>query len=452
MRQFLSVFRFEFLTHLKNKISVIVTIGLVVAIALTLSYPKIKKIISEKNPKEEPGEEKYTQIALYNASDIDNSTLMSSFGAAFNNDGGYSLIFLIDEDDGSAYNTASSDLELLTHSGNKTGLEGIRRIDREKLKDSVEDGQYDSIIEITGPRSLKYISKTLGLYDKESNIASQVLLTIDRFSVLSTKGMSEAEITSLLSSDVDVETIVTGKDQTQSFAYTYAIIMILYMVLLIYGQFVASSVASEKSSRAMEVLITSAKPTNLMFGKILGTGFASLLQLIIVFAATIGFYKLNKGEITNDLIVSLFGMPVSAALYAILFFVLGYFIYAFMFGAAGSLASRSEDLGALTMPINIIFIAAFMVAIFGMTGNGVNETYFVVCSFLPTFAPLVMLVRVCMGTVAVWEIILSVTIQLLSIVGLGILCAKIYRAGVLLYGNTPKAKDLVKIIRTSSSK
>lgn len=452
MRQFLSVFRFEFLTHLKNKISVIVTIGLVVAIALTLSYPKIEKIISEKNPKEEPGEEKYTQIALYNASDIDNSTLMSSFGAAFNNDGGYSLIFFIDEDDDSAYNTASSDLELLTHSGNKTGLEEIRRIDREKLKDSVEDGQYDSIIEITGPRSLKYISKTLGLYDKESNIASQVLLTIDRFSVLSKKGMSEAEITSLLSSDVDVETIVTGKDQTQSFAYTYAIIMILYMVLLIYGQFVASSVASEKSSRAMEVLITSAKPTNLMFGKILGTGFAGLLQLIIVFAATIGFYKLNKGEITNDLIVSLFGMPVSAALYAILFFVLGYFIYAFMFGAAGSLASRSEDLGALTMPINIIFIAAFMVAIFGMTGNGVNETYFVVCSFLPTFAPLVMLVRVCMGTVAVWEIIFSVTIQLLSIVGLGILCAKIYRAGVLLYGNTPKAKDLVKIIRTSSSK
>ncbi len=419
MRQFLSVFRFEFFTHLKNKISVIVTIGLVVAIALTLSYPKIEKIISDKTPKEEPGEEKYTQIALYNASDIDNSTLMSSFGAAFNNKGGYDLTFLADEDDYSD----------------------------EKLKDSVENGKYDSVIEITGPRSLKYISKTLGLYDKESNIASQVLLTIDRFSVLSTKGMSEAEITSLLSSDVDVETIVTGKDQTQSFAYTYAIIMILYMVLLIYGQFVASSVASEKSSRAMEVLITSAKPTNLMFGKILGTGFAGLLQLIIVFAATIGFYKLNKGEITNDLIVSLFGMPVSAALYAILFFVLGYFIYAFMFGAAGSLASRSEDLGALTMPINIIFIAAFMVAIFGMTGNGVNETYFVVCSFLPTFAPLVMLVRVCMGTVTAWEIILSVAIQVLSIAGLGILCAKIYRAGVLLYGNTPKLKDLIKIIK-----
>ena len=419
MRQFLSVFRFEFLTHLKNKISVIVTIGLVVAIALTLSYPKIEKIISDKTPKEEPGEEKYTQIALYNASDIDNSTLMSSFSAAFNNKGGYDLTFLDDEDDYSD----------------------------EKLKDRVENGKYDSVIEITGPRSLKYISKTLGLYDKESNIASQVLLTIDRFSVLSTKGMSEAEITSLLSSDVDVETIVTGKDQTQSFAYTYAIIMILYMVLLIYGQFVASSVASEKSSRAMEVLITSAKPTNLMFGKILGTGFAGLLQLIIVFAATIGFYKLNKGEITNDLIVSLFGMPVSAALYAILFFVLGYFIYAFMFGAAGSLASRSEDLGALTMPINIIFIAAFMVAIFGMTGNGVNETYFVVCSFLPTFAPLVMLVRVCMGTVTAWEIILSVAVQVLSIAGLGILCAKIYRAGVLLYGNTPKLKDLIKIIK-----
>ena len=145
-------------------------------------------------------------------------------------------------------------------------------------------------------------------------------------------------------------------------------------------------------------------------------------------------------------------MPVSAALFALLFFILGYFMYAFMFGAAGSIASRSEDLGALTMPINIIFIAAFMVAIFGMTGNGVNETYFVVCSFLPTFAPLVMLVRICMGTVAVWEIVLSVLIQIFTIAGLGILCAKIYRAGVLLYGNTPKPGDLIKIIKVSTAK
>lgn len=417
MKQFLSVFRFEFLTHLKNKISVIVTIGLALAIAVTLSYPKIEKVFSEKSGDDTKTEKKYTQVALCNSSDLDDLTLMTSFGAAFNEASGYKLTFLPDESD-----------------------------DAEKLKALVENGTYDSLIEITGPRSLKYISETVGLYDKESGIASQVLLTVDRFSELSARGMSEAEITSLLSSDVDIETVVTGKDQTQSFMYTYAIIMILYMVLLIYGQFVASNVAGEKSSRAMEVLITSAKPTNLMFGKILGTGFAGLLQLMIVFSATIVFYKLNEGDITNDIIVSLFGMPVSAALYALLFFILGYFIYAFMFGAAGSLANRSEDLGALTMPINIIFIIAFMVAIFGMTGNGVNETYFIVCSFLPTFAPLVMLVRVCMGTVSTLEIIISVMIQILTIVGLGVLCSRIYRAGVLLYGNTPKPKDLIKII------
>ena len=71
---------------------------------------------------------------------------------------------------------------------------------------------------------------------------------------------------------------------------------------------------------------------------------------------------------------------------------------------------------------------------------------------MPTFAPLVMLVRICMGTVAVWEIILSVLIQIFTIAGLGILCAKIYRAGVLLYGNTPKPGDLIKIIKVSTAK
>ena len=180
----------------------------------------------------------------------------------------------------------------------------------------------------------------------------------------------------------------------------------------------------------------------------IGSGSAGLLQLVLILGTTVGCYQLNKNTLDNEMIVSLFGMPVSVAIYSIVFFILGYFIYAFMFGAAGSLASRAEDLGALVMPINVIFIFAFMVAIFTMTSGNVDGIFVTVCSFLPTFAPMLMLVRICMGTVAVWEIALSIAIQIATIILLGIGCAKVYRAGVLLYGNSPKFKDIWKILTT----
>ncbi len=417
MRQFLSVFKFEFLGQVKNKISIAITIIVALVIAVVLSYPRIEAVLKENNMDIDlGGEESITKIGVYNASkDTDTDTLLTALKAAFTSDENYEVSLLKDDTD---------------------------------LKGKVKSGKYNSIIEVDSPTSFKYIVDTVGLYDTERQVASSVLLNIYRYDTLAERGLSQEEITGFLTSDIDIETIVTGKDQAESFAYTYSVVMVLYMVLIIYVQFVATSVAGEKSSRAMEVLITSARPKNLIFGKVLGTGCAGLLQLVIILASAVIFYNLNKDYINSDMVKSFFGVPVSVAMYSVLFFILGYFIFAFMSGAAGSLATRTEDLNVLTMPINIIFMISFMVAIYGMNSSAVDDTFFVVCSFLPTFAPIIMLVRVSMGTVATWEIVLSIAIQLATILGLGVLCSKIYRAGVLMYGNTPKLKDIVNILKS----
>lgn len=410
MKQFLTVFKFELLGQLKNKIAIVITAVIVIGLALVLSYPRFNI---------EPLEDKHLkEVALVNSSSMSDEVLKPAFENAFSKEAGYNFTFLVPEDE---------------------------------LKTLVLNDEYDAIIEIIGPTSINYVVKTVGLYDYETSIASETLKSLYQYNTLAEMGLSEEEVNQFFSSNIDVNTIVTGKDQTTSFWYTYVIVMILYFVLLIYGQFVATSVAGEKSSRAMEVLITSAKPMNLMFGKVLGSGCAGLIELLIILGSAIGFYKLNEDVITNDIVSSVFGIPTYVALMTILFFILGYFIFAFMYGAAGSLASRTEDISALVMPVMVLFMITFFVAIIGMNNGSVDELYFKVLSFLPTFSSMLMLVRICMGEVATWEIILSVVIQLISILGLGVLCSRIYRAGILMYGNTPKPKDIWKII-TSEAK
>lgn len=410
MKQFLTVFKFELLGQLKNKIAIVITAVIVIGLALILSYPRFNI---------EPLEDKHLkEVALVNSSSMSDEVLKPAFENAFSKEAGYNFTFLVPEDE---------------------------------LKTLVLNDEYDAIIEIIGPTSINYVVKTVGLYDYETSIASETLKSLYQYNTLAEMGLSEEEVNQFFSSNIDVNTIVTGKDQTTSFWYTYVIVMILYFVLLIYGQFVATSVAGEKSSRAMEVLITSAKPMNLMFGKVLGSGCAGLIELLIILGSAIGFYKLNEDVITNDIVSSVFGIPTYVALMTILFFILGYFIFAFMYGAAGSLASRTEDISALVMPVMVLFMATFFVAIIGMNNGSVDELYFKVLSFLPTFSSMLMLVRICMGEVATWEIILSVVIQLISILGLGVLCSRIYRAGILMYGNTPKPKDIWRII-TSEAK
>ncbi|MBQ2092440.1 MAG: ABC transporter permease, partial [Clostridia bacterium] len=300
---------------------------------------------------------------------------------------------------------------------------------------------------IKAPLEYTYIVDTVGMYDADEQIINQAMITSYRYLAMAQSGMSEEDIAAVLGATVDSDVIVTGKDQTQSFLYTYIIIMILYMVLLLYGQFVASSVASEKSTRCMEVLITSSKPMNLMFGKVLGSGCAGLLQLVLILGTAVVGFRFNEKYIDNEMLKSLFGVPTSVAVYTVVFFILGYFIYAFMYGAAGSLVSRIEDLSTLIMPVTFLFMAAFFASIFGMTGGSVDGTLYTVLSFLPTFAPLVMLVRVCMGDVPTWQIAVSIAIQAVSVGVLGVLCARIYRAGVLLYGNKPKLEDILKILK-----
>jgi ABC-2 type transport system permease protein len=146
------------------------------------------------------------------------------------------------------------------------------------------------------------------------------------------------------------------------------------------------------------------------------------------------------------LIASIFDIPVELFIYLIVFFVLGFLIYDFLYGAVGSTASKLEDINTSVMPITYLFLIAFMVVIFSMTSGSVDNTAMLVCSYIPFTSPMAMFTRICMSTVAWYEIAISIVILVGSTVGIGVLSAKIYRIGVLLYGTPPKISNIIKMV------
>ena len=219
------------------------------------------------------------------------------------------------------------------------------------------------------------------------------------------------------------------------------------MVILLYGQMVATNVATEKSSRAMEVLITSAKPVSMMFGKVLASCLAGLVQLTAVFGSALLFFSLNRSYWEgNQIIASIFDMPAMLFVYMLIFFILGFLIYAFMFGAVGSTASKLEDINTSVMPITMLFVVAFIVVMYSLSSGSVDTMLMKICSYIPFTSPMAMFTRIAMGTVAWYEILISVAVLGAGVAVIGVISAKIYRVGVLLYGTTPKISSVLKAV------
>ena len=314
------------------------------------------------------------------------------------------------------------------------------------LKNDIISGNAECAFVMNSASSYTYYVNNLSMYDMNTEVANTVLQEVYRINAMVQNGLTPEQAGEIMSVQIESGTETLGKDQMQNFFYTYIMIFALYMVILLYGQMVATNVATEKSSRAMEVLVTSAKPTSMMFGKVLASCIAGFSQLVLVFGTAILLYNVNKEALSNPLIASIFDIPIELFIYLIVFFVLGFLIYAFMFGAIGSTASKLEDINTSVMPITFLFIIAFMVVMFSMSSGSVDNTAMLVCSYIPFTSPMAMFTRICMSTVAWYEIAISIAILVGSTIGIGILSAKIYRVGVLLYGMPPKFSTIMKTV------
>lgn len=319
-------------------------------------------------------------------------------------------------------------------------------IDIEELKDKVQKDEYHAAIIMKTPIEFDLYVKNYVMTDTLLQQISEILGYNYKVTELQKHGLTEEETHRILNSQITSNFFDLGKNSEQSFLYAYILLMFLYIAVNLYGQLVATSVATEKSSRAMELLISSAKPLNFMFGKILGAGFAGLTQLVAIMGVALGFFKINEnGWSKYPIVGSLFDMPIDIFLFTLLFFILGYFLYAFIYGAVGSLVSRIEDINTSVLPVTFLYMIAFFIAMASLFNP--NGTLIKVTSYIPFFAPMCMFLRICMTTVPFWEILISVTLLIATIILIGYIAAKIYRVGVLMYGKPPKIKELLSVIK-----
>lgn len=263
-----------------------------------------------------------------------------------------------------------------------------------------------------------------------------------------------AEQRAKLNAPVSIRTVqiqegASGKTESQmkvAYALVYALLFLLYMTVIGYGNMVATEITAEKSSRVMEVLISSVSPLRQMFGKIIGICLLGLVQIVVFLVVCAANLLIPQNiEQLQSLQIDLADVQLSLLGYLILFYLLGYLIYATIFAAIGSLVSRTEDVGQAIMPAMLLIIVAFMIAMFGLQNP--SAPFVVAMSYVPFFSPLLMFLRIGMSDPALWEVWLSIGITVAAIVALGWLAAKIYRVGVLMYGKRPSLKELRKAMR-----
>ncbi|MED0657342.1 ABC transporter permease [Anoxybacillus ayderensis] len=229
----------------------------------------------------------------------------------------------------------------------------------------------------------------------------------------------------------------TEEQLEQARAIVYVLLFAMYMFVLMYGSMIMMEVATEKSSRIMEILISSISPVQQLFGKILGIALLSLTQFVVIFA--VGYTSLQNSDMLNQLL-GMEKLPLSLLVYGIVFFFLGYLLYAMLFAVLGSIVSRVEEVQQMAGPVTMLVVAAFIMA---MVGLNVPESPFITAmSFVPFFTPMIMFLRIGMLNVPIWEIALSLILLVGTIAFLFVFGSKIYRGGVLMYNQASSWKDL----------
>ncbi len=241
----------------------------------------------------------------------------------------------------------------------------------------------------------------------------------------------------------------TEKERNQkimNYVTVYFLMILFFSSNMMTGNMIAAEVTAEKSSRIMEILITSVKPLNQMFGKIIGIFLVGLVQIAVFGVVVVANLMLpNNVGMLQEFHLSLTDLNISVLLYGLAFYIVGYFLFAVLYAAVGSIVSRTEELGQAVMPITMLGLAAFYIGIFSISSPG--TMLIKVTSFIPFTAPTAMLVRIGMGTVPTWQILISLALLVVSIIVFGWLSAKIYRTGVLMYGKRPSFKELRKAMK-----
>lgn len=410
MKQFLTIFKFEFLGVVRKKAYIITTALFVLVIVIGLLIPTILGGVNtgdSASSEVEQSEDKATYV-VYDADhlmDVKDKTMTTFFPNA-------------------TFKNVNS---------------------QDELEKQVMDKKADGGFIINKDYSFTYYVFDSSLYDTNNPIFAEALSQVKRNAAFEAVGYDASEIMNIYYQNTSVgKTVTLGSDGANNIIYTTMLIMVIYMVTILYGSITATSVATEKGNRTMELLVTSANTNALIFGKVLASALAAIIQVGLLVGSAALTYQFAK-DAWNGMLDMVFNIPASVLSAFAIFGIVGFLFYSFIFGALGALVSKSEEVNSAVTPVTLIFVAIYIVVYTGiMDPTGI---VFKVASFVPLSSPMAMFARMAMVDVPLFEVLLSLALLLLSMIAVGYASAKIYRRGTLMYGNQVKLVHALKWLK-----
>lgn len=404
MKQFGIIFKFELLELMKTKAYKITTIIFLLVAVVGLSLPSIFPSMLESS----------------NTGDANQFTDEGTFAILDENN-------ILGEED---------TFQLIFPNVEMKKVESIKEIETLISDEKVDAGFY-----LKDELTFEYYVLNSDVYDVKPSVFSQLLTLNYQNKKMVELGLNQEEAASVLSAQASYETQLLGTDGSNNLAYTFILIMVIYMVVILYGNSIATTVASEKGNRTMELLVTSAKPTALIFGKVLAGCLAAIIQVGLLIAVAKTTYSLNA-EAWGGMLDMVFNIPMDVLGAFAAFGILGFIFYSFIFGALGALVSKSEDVNSSSTPITIVFIAVYFVVYIGVLDP--SSTIFTIASYIPFSSPMAMFSRMAMVDVPMVEVMISLAILVASTILVGFGASKIYRRATLMYGNQIKITHAFK--------
>ena len=353
----------------------------------------------------------------------------------------YTNIIAVDDRSGEGLTQKLADeLPMLRIDAMQLGEEAIVR--------SVNDRECDAYIIIEDPLNFICYESDSIYGESYAPMIARELARINSIKLLGERGVSGSDVSLILDSTAGYEIRRTGGGYDMGkYLFNLVLVVMMFLVISLYGQMVANRVATEKSSRTMEVLATSVSPVELLCGKVVGVGAAGLGQILMFFFVMVFIMRAVLRKI-GVLDYMMQGVSLSAAdvVWLVMYFILGFLMVAFVYGGLGSMVSQTEDLsGISSLPMGLFMIGYFIAITATLTGE--TNILLRVGSFVPFWSPMVMFSRMSVEDVPVWQILISLTLLALTSALFAVLSARLYRTGMLRYGKPPKLREIVSALK-----
>ena len=412
MKKFGVIFQYELMNYIKNKSYVITTVIIALVAGIIMFVPNFIDIGSVT------GENK-NDVSDENSGADSDSTILVYDKSGMVTDISFIQNFYHDD----AIKKASGENELV---------------------DKVKADEVSAGFVVNSLTDYDYYVYNQSMTDDNQVVFTQVMTVLNQMVYCQKNGIDYASLTQAFNPQIDCHENILGKDMGSNYWYCYGLVMIIFMIIIMYGSMVATSVTQEKSNRTMEVLVTSVDTNLLFFAKVLAGAVAALIQSAVMLGTVLISYKINQDK-WGGMLNMVLDIPANVLVVFALFGIGGFLFYTFIYGAMGALVSKTEDINKSAGGVQMVIMIVYFITLASLTD--VDGIMIKVTSFLPVSSYSAMFARVAMGSVNTWEIVVSFIILVASIVVVGTIGAKIYRMGTLRYGNPIKLSNAFKSIK-----